>query len=226
MCGRYTLSASAREIAEAFGLDGPPPDIEPRFNIAPSQDVPVVLADEGGNRHLEMLRWGLIPRWAKDPGAVKAQINARSETAFEKPFFRDAFRRRRGLQIATGYLEWTSGKGGPKTPHFFRLKGGEPFAFAGLYEEWGRGDEALKTCALLTTDANTLGAKVHGRMPVILDPADYEMWLDPTFDDAEALRELLRPYPEDLMEECPVSRAINSPSAQGPELVEPAPAAP
>jgi putative SOS response-associated peptidase YedK len=222
MCGRYTLTASAEDLARQFDLVGPLPELEPTYNVAPSRDVAAVVAG-GGERRLETFRWGLVPAWSKDPS--RGIINARSETAHEKPSFRAAFRQRRLLVPADGYYEWRKdGSGGGKTPFYFRMGDGSPFAFAGLWESWRPkgGGEELRTLALLTTAPNALGAEIHDRMPVILPPDAYDLWLNPDLRDPETLRDLLRPYPEELMEAYPVSRRVNSPRSEGPALVEPA----
>jgi len=222
VCGRYTLTTPVETLAEAFDVSGPLPELAPSYNVAPTREVATVLADEGEEgRRLEMLRWGLVPSWSKDPS--RGIINARAETAHEKPSFRGAFRARRLLVPADGYYEWRKDEGGGgKTPFYFRMKDGSPFAFAGLWETWRPkgGGEELRTCALLTTRPNALAASVHDRMPVILPPDAYDLWLDPDLRDTEALRDLLRPYPEERMEAYPVSRRVNSPRNEGPALIE------
>ena len=150
MCGRYTLKTSPRTIAEHFELPEVP-ELLPRFNVAPTQDVPVVrLGDEG--RSLSLLRWGLIPSWADDPAIGNRLINARAETVAEKPAFRTAFKKRRCLVVADGFYEWKRENG--KTPYYFRLKDSSPFAFAGLWERWDKGEEPVESCTLLTCEAN------------------------------------------------------------------------
>jgi putative SOS response-associated peptidase YedK len=221
VCGRYTLTTPVETLAEAFGVSGPLPELGPSYNVAPTREVAAVLADgRGDGRRLEKLRWGLVPSWSKDPS--RGIINARAETAHEKPSFRRAFRERRLLVLADGYYEWRKDEGGGKTPFYFRMQDGSPFAFAGLWEAWRPrgGGEELRTCALLTTRPNALGAAVHDRMPVILPPDAYDLWLDPDLRDPEPLRDLLRPYPEERMEAYPVSRRVNSPRSEGPSLVE------
>jgi putative SOS response-associated peptidase YedK len=173
MCGRFTLYSSGDEIARAFAVGVT--ELVPRYNIAPTQSVAVVRARAGG-RELAWLRWGLVPSWAKD--AKIAPINAKAETAAERPFFRVALRQRRCLVPADGWYEW-QGQGKHKQPYFFAPTDGKPLAFAGLWETWGRAGEALATCAILTTAANELTAPVHDRMPVILPAEAYTAWLDP-----------------------------------------------
>jgi|SRR5262245_36926748 len=209
MCGRYTLRTPLNVLAQQFlfALGDLPADLDlqPRQNIAPTQTVAGVRRLEPDSpRQLALFHWGLIPNWAKDAKIARQTINARSETLAEKPAFRTAFARRRCLLIADGYYEWkTVGK--KKEPLLFRLKSGQPFAFAGLWERWrgsaGTPAEAppLESCTIVTTSANSLSAEIHDRMPVILDPADYDLWLDPA-SDKERLLTLLAPYPAEEMQ--------------------------
>jgi putative SOS response-associated peptidase YedK len=218
MCGRYTLSTPAGRLAEEFQLDSTV-EIPPSYNVAPTQQVAAVLEDEGGRR-LEMLRWGLVPSWADDPDIGARMINARSETAPEKPSFRRAFRGRRCLIAADGFYEWKREDGG-KQPYYFRMQDGRPFAFAGLWESWDKGDGTLRTCAILTTRANSVLEEIHDRMPVILPHDAYNAWLDPDAD-REELGELMIPYPGDDLETYPVSRFVNSPRNNDERCIEPA----
>src|SRR5262245_35107324 len=175
MCGRFTLATSRAQLADLFRLAGGP-ELPLRYNIAPTQPVPVVRA-AGDGRALALARWGLIPRWATDPAIGNRLINARSETVAEKPSFRDAFRKRRCLIPATGFYEWAKTAGG-KQPYHFRLLDGRPFAFAGLWERWDRGGEPVESCTILTTAANAVVRPVHERMPVILPAEAFAAWLD------------------------------------------------
>ena len=206
MCGRYTIRRPREDFAGHFGLDFPETG---RFNVAPSQDVPVIRDD------VTLMRWGLVPSWAKEPKAAFAYINAHRETVATSNAFRSAFKHRRCLMPADGFFEWSPGP--PKVPHYFQLAGGEPFAFAGLWERWG---ESLETCALITTMANSVVGPVHDRMPAILHPSDYAMWLAPR-TSVEDLHAMLGPYDEP-MTGTPVGPFVNNPRNQGPRCIEPA----
>ena len=220
MCGRYTLATPVERLAEEFGFEKSSVELPQSYNVAPTQGVAAVL-EEGGVRRLELLGWGLIPPWADDPQIGSRMINARSETAPEKPSFRRAFRERRCLIPADGFYEWQR-TNGAKQPFYIHMEDGRPFAFAGLWESWGRGGEGeIRTCTILTTGANAVVGEIHERMPVILAPDAYDVWLDPS-SERDELTGLLAPYPEDEMEAYPVSRFVNSPSNNDPRCVEPA----
>ena len=220
MCGRYTLRTPVEKLAEEFGFDASSVEVPPNYNVAPTQEVAAVLS-EGGERRLELLRWGLIPSWADDPGIGSRMINARAETAPEKPSFRRAFRERRCLIPADGFYEWKR-TDGAKQPYYIRMREGRPFAFAGLWESWkDDGSPELRSCAILTTAPNALAGEIHDRMPVILPADSYDAWLDPEAEK-EQLVALLAPYPEAEMEAYPVSRFVNSPSNNDPRCIEPA----
>jgi putative SOS response-associated peptidase YedK len=220
MCGRYTLTIPVGTLAEEFGVMGPLPELPPSYNVAPTQEVAAVLAD-GGERRLEMLRWGLIPPWADDPGIGSRMINARSETVPEKPSFRRAFKERRCLVLADGFYEWKRTDNNGKQPYYIRMKGGGPFAFAGLWGDWHGGREEIRSCTILTTEANDLVSEIHHRMPVVLAPEDQGLWLDPDVRETDPLLPLLVPYPDDLMEAYPVSRFVNKPTNDDPRCIEP-----
>jgi putative SOS response-associated peptidase YedK len=220
MCGRYTLTTSVERLAAEFGFGASSVELPPNYNVAPTQEVAAVLS-EGGDRRLELLRWGLIPSWADDPGIGSRMINARSETAPEKPSFRRAFRERRCLIPADGFYEWKR-TNGAKQPYYIRMQEGRPFAFAGLWESWSNdGGPEIRSCTILTTGPNALVGGIHDRMPVILPAGSYDAWLDPEAEKEE-LAPLLAPYPEDEMEAYPVSRFVNSPSNNDPRCIEPA----
>lgn len=221
MCGRFTLAVPAEQVAAQFQLPATG-ELEARYNIAPTQQIAAVRATEAG-RELTFLRWGLVPSWAKDPSVGARMINARSETVAEKPAFRAALRQRRCLIPADGFYEWQALAGG-KQPFHIRLVDGEPFAMAGLYEHWKTPEgDWLHSCTILTTVANELMEPLHDRMPVIIPPEGYALWLDPGLRDAGPLQELMVPYPADQMVASPVSKAVNRTSNEGPELLTPAP---
>ena len=221
MCGRYTLSVPGDVVAELFEVDEVP-ELEPRYNIAPTQEVAAVRRRRGqAGRELIPLRWGLIPRWAEDPSIGNRMINARAETVAEKPSFRSAFKRQRCLVVADGFYEWKKNADGTKQPYFIHLASGEPFGFAGLWERWDKEGEPIESCTLLTTEPNTLMASLHDRMPVILPREAWETWLDQEISDRDRLEPLLAPYDPAAMEAWPVSRRVNSPFNQGPGCREP-----
>ena len=222
MCGRFALFSPEEILAAMFGVEG---DRFPQasYNIAPSRDVAVVriAAERAGRRELALLRWGLIPSWAKDPAMGNRMINARAESASAKPAFRSAFRRRRCLVPADGFYEWQKA-GTRKQPYYVRMADGKPFALAGLWERWEGPGAAVASCTILTTDPNALLAPVHDRMPVIVAPADYDRWLDPERQDPAEVMPLVRPYPPDAMVAFPVRTLVNSPAADDPRCIEPA----
>lgn len=221
MCGRFTLAVPPLALVEAFPGFSVPEEIEPRYNIAPTQ--PVVVVTNKGDNQLEFAHWGLIPSWSKDAKIGNRMINARAETLSTKPSFRVAYRKRRCLIIADGFYEWRKDPGGKgKTPFYIRLKSGEPFAFAGLWETWKSPEgETIESCVIITTTPNELLAKVHDRMPVILPPEKYSDWLAEGDQSAEKLALLLKPYPADLMTAYPVSTFVNSPANDSPICIEP-----
>ncbi len=218
MCGRYTLTATGQQLADLFGLPEAPV-LDPRYNVAPTQAVTVVWLGAAG-RELVLARWGLIPPWANDPAIGNRLINARSETAADKPSFREAFRKRRCLIPATGFYEWQA-LGRSKQPFHFRLADGRPFAFAGLWERWDKGEQPVESCTVLTAAANGVVRPVHERMPVILRSEDHAAWLNAAAPLA-GLPALLRPYPGDDLVAVPVGRWVNDPRHEGPECLAPA----
>jgi putative SOS response-associated peptidase YedK len=219
MCGRFTLTATVPAVENLFPLFDVP-ELEPRYNIAPTQPVLGVRAGTASQPELVRLRWGLIPSWADDPKIGYRLINARAETAAEKPAFRAAFRQRRCLVLADGFYEWQK-TGGRKQPYYFRLKDGGPFAFAALWEHWEKAGTPVESCTLLTTDANDVLRPVHNRMPVILPAAAYERWLDPNGKDVAALKALLGPYPPEEMTGYPVTDHVNNPRHEDPGCIAP-----
>ncbi len=220
MCGRFTLTASREVLTELFPLFDLP-DVPPNYNVAPTQTVLAVRVPAGHDKpQPALLKWGLVPGWADDPAMGNRMINARSETAAEKPAFRSAFRRRRCLVLADGFYEWQK-VGGKKQPYLFRLRGGAPFAFAGLWEHWERDGRAVDSCTILTTDANDLVRPLHERMPVILSPRDFELWLDPKVQKGPELQALLRPYAAEEMAAYPVGLRVNNPRHNDADCVTP-----
>lgn len=219
MCGRFTLSTSVETLREQFDLSSFP-ELAPRYNIAPTQEVVAVrigLASQA--RELAPLRWGLIPSWADGPAIGARMINARSETVASKPAFRSAFQRRRCLIPADGFFEWQNQKG-QKQPFLFRLRNGRPFAFAGLWDCWQHGSQAIESCTVLTTQANEVVRPFHDRMPIILPTSAYAMWLDPRVQRPDTLLPLLDAYPADEMIAFPVSMRVNSPRHDDPDCVQ------
>lgn len=218
MCGRYELHAHPAVLALAFGLPFPP-EIRARYNIAPTQDVPVVRATRSGARELAQVRWGLVPRWAKDPSIGSRMINARAETVTTKPAYRTALRWHRCLIPADGFYEWTMVPGTGKRPMHVGMKDGAPFAFAGLTERWlTPAGDALDTCTIITTQANALVAPLHDRMPAIVAPADYARWLDSGLED---ITDILSPYPAEAMHFFAVSTRVNAVRNDDAGLIEP-----
>ena len=223
MCGRFTLFEADKILSKEFGVSGFPP-LSPRYNIAPSQPVAAVrAAPTGAGRELALLRWGLIPSWSKDPAIGNRLINARAETAREKPSFRNAFRRHRCLIPASGFYEWQRQERG-KQPYFVRMRDGRPFAFAGLWDRWESADEgSVETCTILTTAPNAVLAPIHDRMPVILPRAEYARWLDPSLRDTDSLAPLLVPFPPEDMLAFPVSSRVNPPTTDDEKCIAPLP---
>lgn len=221
MCGRFTLTSSPEVVADLFDL-AEPPQLTPRYNIAPTQESPVVrVLKTEGRRELHLLRWGLIPQWARDPSIGNRMINARSESAAAKPAYRDAFRRQRCLVPGDGFFEWKR-LGKRKQPHYIRMRDGQPFAFAGLWARWqGQEGEQIDSYTILTTEPNDLVRPIHDRMPVILARHDYEIWLDPKIQDAEQLKPLLRPSPSDDLIADPVDTLVNNPAFDDPRCIKP-----
>ena len=219
MCGRYRLSRRKQLIAEYFDTVDEI-DWEPRYNIAPTQNVGIIRQDrERRVRKFSLVRWGLIPYWSKDPSIGHKMINARSETVADKPAFREAFKHRRCLILADGFYEW-SRTGKAKQPFHFGMQDDSLFAFAGIWDRWKDGSgNPVETCSILTTTPNSLLAVVHNRMPAILEPENYELWLDPGFKDGDALTEMLKPFNPALMKCYAVSTLVNAPANDNPECM-------
>lgn len=222
MCGRFTNDAKPKDVEKEFKIGKVNPKLfTPRYNIAPTQTIPVVL-ESSGERIVDALRWGLIPSWAKDDSTGNKLINARAETLAEKPSFRTAFRSHRCIIPATGFYEWQKASKGVKQPFYFYLKDKDVFGFAGLFEEWldKETGEQIETFTIITTEANKVLEPVHERMPVILKSKDYDQWLDEKEKDTDKLQKLLKPYPASEMASYKVSRSVNIPSHDSPELIE------
>lgn len=220
MCGRFALYSDPFTLARRFEADALP-ELRPRYNVAPSQNIPIV-REEGEKRRFALARWGLIPHWAKDVKIGYSMINARAETVASKPAFRNAFRHRRCLIPADGFYEWQAISGSKiKQPWFIALRDREPMAFAGLWEQWHspKGEE-LESCSIIVTDANELMRPIHDRMPVILAPGDWEAWLKTEAKDAVGLQSLLKPYSAEDMAAWPVSTKVSSPRNDSVECME------
>ena len=219
MCGRYSLIADLGELARRYEFDGDIDAFDKKHNIAPTQEVLTVVGGE--TRRAGLMRWGLIPRWAKDPKIARRMINARAETAAEKPAFRNALRRRRCLVLADGFYEWQRVPGSKtKRPMRIVLKTGEAFAFAGLWETWrDRVGSPIASCTILTTAANQLLAPIHDRMPVILARDAEALWLDSSVNDVGLLDHLLSPYDANAVDFYEVSTLVNSPANDAPEVL-------
>ena len=219
MCGRYVITSAPEAIRALFRYPEQP-NFPPRFNVAPSQPIPIVrLADD--KRQFALVRWGLLPSWVKDPKTFALLINARGESVIDKPAFRAAMKRRRCLIPADGFYEWQAG-GSRKQPYFIRLKSGQPMAFAGLWECWtGPNGEELETAAIVTTNANRALGHIHDRMPVILAPDAFDLWLNCGEVDARTAEALIQPAPDDLLEAWPVSTAVNRTANDNAALILP-----
>ncbi|GIW46824.1 MAG: DUF159 family protein [Deltaproteobacteria bacterium] len=219
MCGRYTLTADIDTISQRFKLDTHGLKIEPRYNIAPSQEAPVIVVEDG--KVLKMMKWGLIPFWAKDESIASKTINARAETLHHKPSFKKSLTEKRCLVPADGFYEWKK-EGRGKIPIRFVLKNRDVFAFAGLWDTWrNQIGELVFSFTIITTKANALVRPIHDRMPVILKKEYEELWVDPKVNDIDKLLSLLIPYPPEMMEAYRVSSLVNSPKEDSPECIKP-----
>lgn len=221
MCGRFTLTVNPSELDETFENYTFPKEFAPRFNISPTQPVLAIPNDK--KNKADFFLWGLIPSWSKDPSIASKLINARGETIAEKPSFRGGYKYKRCLIPADGFYEWKANQNQKtKTPYFIHMKDRNPFAFAGLWDEWHSPDgDSIRTCTIITTEPNELMSSLHNRMPVILNPKDYDAWLDPTPQTDLNLLQLIKPYPTSKMTAHPVSTLVNKPSNDVPECVVP-----
>ena len=231
MCGRYVIISTPEAIRALFGY-GEQPNFPPRYNVAPTQPIPIVRLNDG-KRSFALKRWGLLPSWVKDPKTFPLLINARGESVLQKPAFRNAMRRRRCLIPTDGFYEWQAGQtGGPKRPYFVRAKRdaegrAPPLAFAGLYETWtGPNGEELDTAAIVTTAANRTLAAIHDRMPMFVPKDAFDLWLDCANVEADVAAALIRPAPDDLLEAYQISTAVNRVANDSEALLQPVPAAP
>ena len=216
MCGRFTLKVDIEKVAKTFGVE-PTLQTVKRYNIAPTQNVVSIMRN--GSAHLAELRWGLIPSWAKEESIGSRMINARAESLAEKPSFKRLLHSKRCLIVADGFYEWKQGNG-QKTPMYITMKDDEPFAFAGLWDTWKNpAGEELRTCTIITTEPNEVVAPIHNRMPAILLPDAREAWLDLSIKDDELLTHLLAPYPSDAMTTRAVSRLVNDPKHDSPDVL-------
>jgi putative SOS response-associated peptidase YedK len=217
MCGRFTLSSNKQRLQKTFPMFDLM-DVRERFNIAPTQQILAVRQEDAQRPKGSMLRWGLIPSWAKEKKIAASLINARADSVADKPSFRNAFKRRRCLILADGFYEWRKGTT-PKQPFHIRRKDGEPFAFAGLWERWTGEEPPLESCTIITTDPNDVVRPLHDRMPVILDAKDYATWLNPANSDPGVLQEMLRPFPAALMTTVAASTFVNNARNEGVECL-------
>jgi len=218
MCGRYTITSAPEAIRALFRYPEQP-NFPPRYNVAPTQPIPIVRSVEG-KRQFALVRWGLLPSWVKDPKTFALLVNARGESITDKPAFRAAMKRRRCLIPADGFYEWKA-VAGRKQPFFVRLKSGAPMAFAGLWECWtGPNGEELETAAIVTTNANRTLSAIHSRMPVIVPPEGFDLWLNCAEVDAQTAAALIAPAPDNLLEAYVVSTAVNRTANDNAKLVE------
>jgi putative SOS response-associated peptidase YedK len=218
MCGRYTIIATPQQLRDIFRYLELP-NFPPRYNVAPTQPIPIVRLING-ERHFALVRWGLLPSWVKDPKAFSLLVNARGETVNEKASYKAAMKRRRCLIPADGFYEWQA-SGARKQPYYIRPKSGVPLAFGGLWETWtGPNGEELETAAIVTTTANRTLKAIHDRMPVIIPPEQFDLWLGDRDEDTKAATALIKPAPDDLLEAIPVSSGVNRVANDNPELME------
>lgn len=221
MCGRLVIDLSPEMITEIYGIIRKIEcELNPRYNVSPSQTIPIVRENAEGERELAFVRWGLVPSWAKDISIGNSLINARSETAAEKPSFRTAFKRRRCIIPTGGFYEWQRQDGNRKQPWYFRMADGSPVSIAGLWEHWqGSDGQVIESCSILTTSANELMAPIHDRMPVILGQEDHALWLNPKLSNASALQQYCRACPSALLNAYPVSPMVNNPKNDSAECL-------
>lgn len=219
MCGRFNLILSTEQFVEQFGLSNTP-DLSPRYNIAPGQEILAIVAAGDTEHAAAYFRWGLVPSWADDARIGNRMINARAETVADKPAFRAAFRKRRCLIPATGFYEWHKQDGG-KQPYHIHRNDNRPFCFAGLWEHWEKAGSVIQSCAILTTNANSMMARIHDRMPVIVPTDAYDLWLDHQTADRDRLSPVLQPHPSEFLVAEPISTHVNNPANDDPRCIKP-----
>jgi putative SOS response-associated peptidase YedK len=221
MCGRFTLHTPESRIREAFNLEQTTPlGLKPRYNIAPSQQVPIVRDTDTG-REMATARWGLVPHWSKEPKTRYSTINARIESVAEKPAYRTPFKRQRCLIPADGFFEWKV-VNGQKIPHHIRMRDGDVFALAGLWDRWEGDGESLESCSIIVMPANEVMKPLHERMPTIIAPAHYDLWLDSRVTDKVELMSYLNSTPSSQLVTYPISPWVNSPKHDDARCIEPA----
>lgn len=217
MCGRFVADITSKQLADVFDVPFPP-EHAPRYNVSPTQNVLVIRQFKNIARHLDLVRWGLIPSWSKE--MTTGFINARSETVDSKPSFRQAFKNHRCILPASGFYEWKK-TGNEKTPYYIQISDSTPMAMAGIWETWvSPKGQAIETCSILTTAANSVVAPIHDRMPVILSMDNFSRWLDTSIQDIKPLRYLFNPYPPEQMQAYPVSTLVNNPSNDNPDCTK------
>lgn len=218
MCGRYTLAAGPKYIADYFKVDGPMPEFKPSWNITPGGDIPVICQAPEDGRTCSLMHWGLIPHWAKEPDSKYKMINAKAETLSQRPAYRDAYKHRRCIIPANGFYEWhTTAQG--KQPYYIHRRDDGLLAFAGLWEYWEK-EHIINSCTIITTTANSSIQSIHDRMPVIISPENFDTWLDPHNTETNNLSDLLAPCDNKLLEPYRISTAVNNPAHDKPELLD------
>jgi putative SOS response-associated peptidase YedK len=223
MCGRFTLRTPLEQLIDQFRPSSMPQQLPLRFNTAPTQNIAVLRTTDAHSRELTLLRWGLIPSWAKDKSIGNRMINARAETLAIKPSFRTAFKRRRCLVLTDGYFEWKKTKG-KKQPYYIRMENERPFVMAGLWERWPGPQDAplalpLETCTIITVEANEETQSVHGRMPAIINERQIDPWLDTQMQDSDLLTPMLTPLTSDHLRIDPVSTHVNNARNDDPSCI-------
>ncbi|MEJ2179813.1 MAG: SOS response-associated peptidase [Gammaproteobacteria bacterium] len=217
MCGRLVIYSPPERYAELFGITSSC-EMNPSYNIPPTSSIPACRVNSKGERELSLMRWGLVPRWSKGPDSRYSMFNARAETVHEKPAYRTAFKKQRCLIPVDGFYEWTQNNG--KQPYFIHRNNNDPLVLAGLWDHWQENKtDAIDSCTIIVTGANALMRSIHDRMPVILEPSQYDAWLDPTTQDSDDLRDMLKPYQPSDLESYAVSRDVNSPKNDRPGLI-------